>query len=84
MCASNLLPRTTKPALIKRRKNKKIFEKVLFVKLLTHISMTEKMELQEKEQHRGFFVTDRRKNLIAHVAIYLLLSCIRMVLIKML
>lgn len=46
--------------------------------------MTEKMELQEKEQHRGFFVTDRRKNLIAHVAIYLLLSCMRMVLIKML
>ena len=83
MCASNLLPRKTKPALIKTRKNKKN-QKVLFVKLLTHISMTEKMELQEKEQPHGSFVTDRRKNLIAHVAIYLLLSCIRMVLIKML
>ena len=46
--------------------------------------MTEKMEFQEKEQPHGSFVTDRRKNLIAHVAIYLLLSCMRMVLIKML
>ena len=41
------------------------------------------MKLQEKEQLRGSFLTDRAKNLIAHVAIYLLLSYMRMVLIKM-
>ena len=41
------------------------------------------MTLQEKEQLRGSFLTDRAKNLIANVAIYLLLSCMRMVLIKM-